>query len=133
MIKKKILLRPKVKALLVVLEQGGIWTVDNLARELLIDRKKLRLLVASLRRKFMAGHDVPYIFTTGTGYTIEEKPEHIAFESRMRLRQGYGILLNGIYVFKRYKQLSPKAWDNLYVSFKPRVLPINKLLIKWGH
>lgn len=121
----------KAKELLAFLSKGGIWNTSELAKELSVDKKKVTNLVQNVRKHFLKGEEgIPYIFTTGIGYTLEEKPEHTAYETKMRMQHGYGVLMNGVYVFKRCKQIAPKMFEGLSIAFKPKMLTVARLIQK---
>jgi hypothetical protein len=130
-VKVRFVMSQKAQELVKTLEQGGVWTSDDLAKELNVQKVKVSRIVRNVRKKFLESKtDAPYIFTTGQGYSIEEKPEYVAFESKMRLQQGYGVLINGVYVFKRCKFLAPKMFTQLSIAYKPKMLTVDKLIRK---
>lgn len=117
-------------ALQEILHRGGVWTVSELADEVGVTKSKLRRIVKGLRRKFYDNHTevALYIFTTKGGYTIDDKAENVMYEARMRLAMGTGVLLNGVYVFKRGKTIAARNFSNLKVEYRPKMLTIGKLL-----
>lgn len=128
-VKVRFAMSQKAQELVSVLAKGGVWTSEELAKELDITKVKVSRVVRNVRKKFLEGKtDASYIYTTGQGYSVDEKPEYTAFESKMRLQQGYGILVNGIWVFKRCKLLAPKMFAQLSISYKPKMLTVDKLI-----
>lgn len=113
-----------------ILERGGVWSSKELAEELGIKQAEARLSIKKLRKMFLSNSDKihRYVFTTKGGYTIDNKPEHIMYEARMRMAMGTGVLINGIYVFKTGKKIATKHFSQLKVEYKPKMLTIGEIL-----
>lgn len=120
----------KMMELLDIVGRGGVWSSDEIGKELGKDKAAVRRIVKTLRKKFNEGDKNVdrYIYTTSGGYTIDQKPEHPMYESRMRIQLGAGVIANGIYVFKQAKRLAPAEFRQLLVEYKPKMLTMNKFI-----
>ena len=116
------------KGVLEVLDKGGVWGSKEMADHLSIEIPKLRDVVRKIRKKFLGGMEVPYIFTAKGGYTVDEKPEYVMYEARLRMALGVGVLLNGVHVFRRGKRIAAKNFSVLRVEYKPRMAELEKVL-----
>ena len=112
-----------------ILQQGGVWSTKELAKEADISVADVRKEIKKLRFKFLNNvKDVEhYIFTTRGGYTMDTKPEHAMYEARLRIAMGTGILINGVYVFKTGKKIAEKSFKQLKIEYKPKLLEISKI------
>ena len=112
-----------------ILHRGGTWTTSELSEEVGVRDDKVRMLVKKLRKKYLENHPevARYVFTTKGGYTIDEKPEHVMYEARMRMAMGTGVLFNGVYVFKRGRKIALQNYKKLRIEYKPKLLQIEKL------
>lgn len=111
--------RAKEQELLDILNRGGIYSTTKLSKEMRLVDSKVRALVHSIRYKFLDGFGDTYIYSTPTGYTIEESKENTIYESNMRMKLGFGVLLNGAHIFKRAKMIAPKEFRGITVQYKP--------------
>jgi len=111
-----------------ILDRGGVWSAKDLSDELNREVLVIRRLIRRLRKAFLSGKNDRWVFTTKGGYTMDEKPEHVAYESRLRFAMGTGMLLNGVYVFKRCRQIGIREFKGLMVEYKPKMFTINKVL-----
>jgi len=120
----------KAYELIEVLERGGTWSTQELADELNLEKHAIRALVGRVRKSFLEEENstVPYIYTTKGGFTLEGKPEDVVYESKLRYAIGVGVLVNGVFVFKRCKKISPKQFANLNVTYKPKMLMFNNVI-----
>jgi len=116
------------KGVLDILKEGGVWGSKEMAESLSIEIPKLRDAVRKIRRRFLDGEEVPYIFTAKGGYTVDEKPENVMYEARMRLAFGTGVLLNGVHVFRRGKRIAAKNFSVLRVEYKPRMDELSEII-----
>lgn len=114
-------------SLLEIFKRGGVISADDLAVKLNIDVPLIRRLVSSIRKRNRKRGDVPYIYTTGHGYSTEEKASHVLYEGQMRLRMGVGILANGMPVFKKCKQLAAAQFNKINIELRPKMLLVNKI------
>jgi len=120
----------KSTELLSILGRGGIYTTKELAKEMDIDKLAVHSIVRSVRMRFLDGKKVPYIYITGSGYTLEESPEYVAYESKKRLSMGFGILANGVFVFKRCRRIATKEFEALRIQYKPQMFTVKQLTLK---
>ena len=118
-----------IKQMLDFMNNGGIYSSKELAKEFKIPAKEIRKIVRQVRMKFLKGSKEvdQYIFTTRGGYTTDHKPEHVIYEARLRMAMGTGILINGVYVFKTGKKIAFKNFNQLKIEYKPRFLEIEKI------
>lgn len=121
-------MKSKVQELMETLERGGVFTSEELSKELGIKKTVVNRLVSQARKKFLNGSDTPYVYTTGHGYTLEEDKLHVIYESGLRLKQGFGILANGVHVFGRAKKIAGPRFDNLKIAFKPKMITVDNIL-----
>jgi len=119
-----------VKNLLDIMQDGAIHSAEELADELNRTKDRVRLVVKKARQKFNNGDlDVDcWIYSTRGGYTIDEKPEHVMHEARMRYRMGIGVILNGAHVFSTAKRIAIKDFGTLQIELKPKMLSMGKLI-----
>ena len=110
--------------------KGGVHTSEDLAKHFDLTINGVRSLIRALRKRFNEGdEDIShYIFTTQAGYSTDEKPEYCAYEAGMRFAQGTGVLINGVYVFKRTKKFAVKEFSRLRIQYKPRILALEKIV-----
>lgn len=121
----------KLAELMDVLEKGGVWTTDELSDELGVDADGVRNMVHNIRRKFLNGEDVPYVYSAAVGgYTLDGDKVNVVFESKRRMAMGYGVLVNGVFVFKRCKKIASTAFKALNIQYKPKALTIAQLTHK---
>lgn len=118
----------KADELIDVLARGGIYTTTELAKELDVDEKVVRLLVRKIRKQVLNGEQQSWIYTTGMGYSMDEEKEHVVYESSLRMKMGFGVLVGGLPVFQKCKKIAGVQFNNLHVSFKPKLLKINSLI-----
>jgi DNA-binding winged helix-turn-helix (wHTH) protein len=120
----------KMKELYEILNRGGVSSSDDLSDELGIDKSKVRLLISSLRDRFRSNDESVelWIYTTKGGYTVDEKPEHVMYESRLRLQLGIGAIVNGAHVFKRAKMIASSNYSSMMLEFKPKALIMGSLI-----
>ena len=131
------------------LYKGGVWTTEELCEEVGFSsdfycREKVRSLIGQLRKKYRQSeveYDNPWLFanngrheilswvgTSIAGYTLLKNSEIRAFECRMRAEQSTNIALNGAPAFVDFKRLAPKAFFNLQIAVKPKLLKMNRLI-----
>lgn len=131
------------------LHQGGSWTTTELCREVgfssdFYSRERVRTLIGLLRKKFRQSaveYDNPWMFQNGgkaeellwvgtdfSGYTLVRNATVRAFECRMRANQSVNIALNGAPAFVDFKRLAPKAFFNMSIDIKPRLLKVDRLV-----
>jgi predicted small secreted protein len=120
----------KVTELLDILKVGGVYTTKELAKELDISQQEVRMLVKQARKQVLGGKDVPWIYTTGEGYSTDDEKEYAVFESGMRMKIGFGVLVNGIPVFQKCRQIAGKELNQLCIEFRPKLLTIDGILKK---
>lgn len=121
----------KTNELLEILSHGGTHDKFTLAKELgYTNPNQVNTLICQLRRRVLAGENIPYPYTNGKGWTIETDVQAVTYEATMRMRQGYGVLLNGIPVFRKCKVLAPKALKSMTIAFKPKMITFEKEFIK---
>ena len=121
----------KSEEMLAILERdGGVVTTDELAKELQVKKTVVTRLIGQHRKRFLNGAKVPYIYTTGHGYTLQEDKLHVIYESGMRLKMGFGILANGTHVFGRAKKIAGPSFNTLRIAFKPKMLSVNNVFTK---
>ena len=119
----------KKQQLFNVLKNGGYWTVNELSKEIDVAPLQVRELIRQLRKGFLENGTVDnYIYTTKFGYTIDEKPENVMYEARLRMALGVGTLINGIWVFKKSKSIAHKQFRDLNISYKPKMLTVQNLI-----
>ena len=116
--------------LLDILKGGGVYSVNDLADEMNRTKERIRRIVSRVRRRFNDGDERfdSWIFSTANGYSIEEKAEHAAFETRLRMRMGMGVIMNGVHPMKTMKRMLPKQFEQLSLEFKPRLITMNKVV-----
>jgi len=119
-----------VKDLLDIMQDGGVYTVDQLSDELNRTKERVRRIVKRARDKFNDGNkSVDYwVYSTRGGYTIEEKPEHAMHETRMRMRMGMGVILNGAHVFRTAKRIAARDFGAFQIEHKPKMLTMGRLI-----
>jgi len=117
-------LSKREKEVLDILEMGGVKSAKALAEAANIAPLAARSTVRSLRMKFLDGHDdvKSYIVLTKGGYTVEESQANLYYEASFRFRLGFGVLHNGMYVFRRCKQLKSRDFAELKLEYKPKAL-----------
>jgi len=121
----------KLAELIEILERGGVWKTDELSSEMSVDVDVVRNYVHVIRRKFLDGKDVPYIYTAAVGgYTLKGSSENVVYESKRRMAMGYGVLINGVFVFKRCRKIASKAFKALNIQYKPKALTVKQLMYK---
>lgn len=111
-----------------VFNGGGIYTTRELSKRVGVTEDLIRRLVCSLRKAHRHGAEVPYIYTTGQGYSTDVRAAHALYEGRMRIRMGVGILTNGMPVFKTCKKLAANQFSQMNMELKPKMIQLNKLL-----
>ena len=111
-----------------ILERGGTWTTKEIAEETNLQAEKVREVIKKLRRKFFDGHNevTQYVFTTKGGYSMDEKPENVMYEARLRMALGTGVLFNGAYVFKTGKKIALANYRKMKIEYKPKLLQIEQ-------
>jgi hypothetical protein len=131
MTKKAVVARVSdVEALIGILERGGVVAVDLLAKEMGRQKKEVRSIVREARQQFLnSGKVEHWIYKAKGGYTIEEKPEHAAYEMRMRMAMGFGVISNGQHVYKTLKKLNFKMFDDVRLTYKPNK-PLLDMLVR---
>jgi hypothetical protein len=112
-------LREKEEELLDILNRGGVHTTHKIAKEMRIDEPRVRTLIKAIRNKFINYNLGDYIYTAPNGYTTEESKENTIYESNMRMKIGFGVLLNGSFVFRRAKRIALKEFKGLTIQYKP--------------
>ena len=118
----------KQEELIMVLERGDAFTTSEISDELGVPKQAVRQLVSSIRKRFLDGQeDVTYIYTTPRGYSLDEKPEDVAYESKLRMQIGFGVLINGSFVFKRCKKIACSQFNALRLEFKPKMLTVKDI------
>lgn len=122
------------EALYDVLEKRGdeVLSADALAKELGKTKEVVRSLVAEARRKYRAGDEnfPNHIILTRGGWTLDEKAEHVAYETRFRMCMGFGVLANGQPVYKALKKLSYDTFKGLRIEFQPKIEAVRQLTQK---
>ncbi len=111
-----------------VFNGGGIFTTKEISKRARISEDLVRRTICSLRKAYRNGVKMPYIYTTGQGYSTDERPAHALYEGNMRIRMGVGILTNGMPVFKKCKQLASVQFAKMNIELKPKMIQLNKLL-----
>lgn len=119
-----------MKELVNVLSRGGVHSVEDLSDEMNRTKERIRIVVQKVRKRFNFGDKEfqTWVYTTAGGYTIEEKPEHMAYESRLRLNMGLGVILNGAHVLNQMKRLALKDFNGMMIEYKPRMLEMGKVI-----
>jgi len=114
------------EALYNILEGGGIHSVDTLADEMNRSKGEVRRLIAEIRKGCREGSDIfeGHVFTTRGGWTLDQKPEHAAYETRMRFRMGFGCIVNGQPAYKALKKLDYKMFESVRLEFQPKLLAL---------
>jgi len=117
----------EAELLLDTMESGGILSMSVLAEEMDIPRDKVRKAIAQARENFRNGVEGfdRWIYTTKGGYTLEEKAEHAAYETRMRFSMGFGVIANGQHVYKALRKLNFKMFEGMKLEFKPKMLVVD--------
>ena len=114
--------------LLTLLEKGRALTVGDLKKRMGIKPTRIMYTVRMLRKKFLDDYDVPYVFTSPDGYTLDDKISNLAYETKFRFNMGTAIILNGAYVYKRLKQKSLKNFQEVFVEYKPKMLEMKTVM-----
>lgn len=115
--------------LLEILKRGGTWSTIELSKSLNVEKKQISELVRQLRRSFLENGEVDvYVYTTKGGYSIDEKPENVIYEAHLRMALGVGILLNGVYVFKRGNNIAHKQFINMNIAYKPKLIELQHII-----
>lgn len=109
-------------------DEGGVHSVVDIADRLNRTPGQVRRAVRRLRRRFNELDEkiTQWIFTTKGGYTMDEKPEHALYESRLRLSMGTGVILNGMYAIKTSKRLALSEFNKMMVVYRPKMLMLGK-------
>lgn len=126
--KKQSELTYEQESLIEFLNGAGTATKGDIAKMLGISKLRVGSLVRQIRRKFLEGKFSTYIYTTKYGYTTNSSLENVVYESRLRMQIGFGVLLNGVYVFKRCKALSSRTFNQLSIEFQPKAITVNKVI-----
>ena len=113
-----------------ILCRGGVWSSQELGDELGIEKSKARLLIAALRNRFRnSDEEVPdWIYVTRGGYTLDDKPEHVMYEARLRFQLGVGAIVNGSHVFKKAKRIASTNYKQMMLEYKPKALMLGNLI-----
>jgi len=123
------LLSNKKMELIEILTRGGVWSTEELSKELGVSKKRVRVLVKSLRINYLNKNGMErYVYLTKGGYTIDELPEHVVYESKFRMKMGFGVLINGTHPFRKCKAINLLGYKNLMISFKPKMLELGKVV-----
>jgi len=122
----------KLSELMDVLNRDGIYSTEELAQELDVSKRFIHSLIREWRRKFLdGGKDIKYVYSAaGGGYTVQEAPEHVVWESKKRLSMGFGVIANGVFVFKRCKRIAAKEFAALNIQYRPQMLTVKQLIAK---
>jgi len=119
----------KLSELIDLLSQGGEWPTKELAKHLNIKDTDVRSLVKVARGRVLRGDkDTPYIYITKLGYSTDVRKTHLVYESTLRYKLGWGVLMNGIPVFKKLRMLAPKDFSALKITFNPKAITFTKEL-----
>ena len=119
-----------MKEMLVILSRGGIFSKEDLSDEQNRTPERIRCIVSNIRKRFNAGEEGfdTWVYTTAKGYTTDAKPEHMAYEARLRLSMGMGVILNGAYVLKQMRRIALKSFNGMMIEFKPRMIEMGKVI-----
>lgn len=93
----------------------------QLAKKLDITVESVGRQIKVIRRRVMQGMKIPYIYISANGYTCLETKENVLYEARYRINHGIAIIRNGMYVFAKCRKLSPSAFNELKVMYRPRL------------
>ncbi len=122
-------LSKKQEEILKFLNEETVIKTTELAKKVDMSTIQLRLAIKQLRKKFLAGEEnIDYIYTTKGGYTTRGSKEDVMYESQMRLKLGIGVLVNGVYVFKRCKKIAKTDFSKLNIAYKPKMLTLNNVI-----
>jgi hypothetical protein len=113
----------KENSIVTLLAQGGKMKGPELARRIGVDAKEVSRTICQMRRQFSRGNqNAVYVILTKDGYCLEEKPEHLHYEGARRMKCGTSLILNGAYIYKRYKAIALNDFDNLRITFVPAAI-----------
>lgn len=123
----------KTQEVIDIIERDGVVTVQELSFETDLTVQRVRGIISYINKRHLSHPDkVPHIYTTGKGYSIEQKKEYSVFETGYRMKSAFGILSNGMPAFRHCKLVAPKAFAAIRANFNPSSLTLNKLLTKKG-
>lgn len=123
-------MNPLQEELLHELANVGSVTSETLSKKLGIERTRVPRLVKSIRKRFLEGESIPYIYITELGYSTKDNIENAVYEARLRMKIGFGYLINGRPVFKKCKSFIGKSVDAkmLISEFKPKMITVNGII-----
>lgn len=112
-----------------ILRRAGVHSKGGIEHETGLVSSQIGTVIRSLRQRFLNGSDDVdcYIFTTQHGYSTDDKPEYVAYESRLRVSIGMGTLLNGVYCFKRCRRLNFREYKGIMVKYKTGLIETKKV------
>ena len=108
------------RALIATIRENAPIKGRQLSELMLLPRKEVGRMISDMRKAYVNGRqNAVYIHLSKQGYTLEETPENLKYESMKRLKMGTSIIMNGKYVFSRYKSISLSDYHRLKIEFKP--------------
>ena len=110
-----------------VLNQRELVTAEELEQSTSIPRVAIAYTIRKIRKKFLEGYEVPYIFTAKGGYTLRETASTLAHETRTRLKMGTSIILNGSYVYEKFKKKALRGFQEVFMEYKPKLLDMSNM------
>ena len=116
------------KGLWSILSDNNVHATNDLADELNCSKDKVRAIIQLHRKRFNSGEEDTWVYLTRGGYTVDGRPEHVAYESRFRLAMGTGVIMNGMYVLKQMKRLAFKEFNGMMLEYKPKMLEMGKVI-----
>lgn len=114
--------------LLTYLEKNSGKTTEELSKHMGIHPSRIGYTIRMLRKKHEDEYDIPYVYTSPDGYTLEEKVSNMAYETKRRLNMGTSIIMNGAYVYKKLKQKSLKGFQQIFVEYRPKMLQLQQTI-----
>lgn len=115
--------------LLSLLKRHDFVPKSQICTTLNISKTRASYMIRKIRKKFLDDYEgVPYIFISPQGYTVQERVDAMAYETKFRFNMGMGMILNGAYVYKRFKKKSLKGFREIAIEYKPRMLEMKNMM-----